>query len=372
MNKNSVSVVVIGLVWLGLLVCSAYGIDPVRPVKGQIYIQGQQFHDDNGPIQLVGYSDYNEFSGKGEAYQAPAGYIKRISSSGLNFARVFIDFTIDSDEWLSIQTVEVNGAHAKLTPQFRTRLKEGLNAALKHGVVVELVLFDACCYCGSGKDRDDMTKGHAHWYRHVGDGAKSNFDIINSPNLMSAQMEYVNEVLSISAAYPNVIYELANELGNGHSRHTPNPEAWATFVGNLIRLKTPAPISISVNRDQFGTETELLPVIDFTGEHGSCPDEINADREPVDAKVRGIDWGRPIIWDNDGCWRDKEGRHDPARVSNWAMMALKTGHSYNHKSPTPQYTPVLDALGEVVRTYNAEKSSSGKKKPKQAPKPVED
>ena len=361
MRKKSMSSVLTGILCLGMVVSAVSAIDPVRPVKGRILIEGEKFVDDNGPIQLAGYSDYNEFSGKGAQYDPPSAYIRTLARNGLNLARVFIDFTINSDDWGSIQTVEVEGPHAKLTPVFRNRLKQGLKTAQKHGVVVELVLFDGCCYTGRGKDRDDMTKGHSHWYRHVGDGAKSNFDIVNSPNLMSAHAEYVNEVLSISAAYPNVIYELANELGYGHSRFTPNAVVWVTFVGNLIRVKTPAPISISMNRHVFGTDPELLPVIDFTGEHASCRDKINVKMQPADPKVRGIDWGRPIIWDDDGCWGPTQGRGDPARVKKWTLDALRTSHSFNHKGPTPKFDSTLEAMAEAVRIYNAEKSGSGKR-----------
>ncbi|UCD28123.1 MAG: hypothetical protein JSV03_13660, partial [Planctomycetota bacterium] len=115
MKSKRMSNMVLGLLCFGLSTSMAYGINPIRPLKGQIRVEGEKFVDDNGPIQLVGYSCYKEFTCKGEACQSPSVYIEKLAGKGFNLARVFIDHTFDNKDWSSIQTVKVKGPHAQLT-----------------------------------------------------------------------------------------------------------------------------------------------------------------------------------------------------------------------------------------------------------------
>ena len=133
----------------------------------------------------------------------PARYPAQFSDPAWPFARTGPGVAVDGSPKFDLAKFEQS--------YLEERIKPFLREAAKRGIYVELTLFEGfhsksfaeSLYC----DRNNIN-GLGLTYREV-----TSDSALHNPHLMSIQEAYVDKILMETAAFGNVIYEIANETG---------------------------------------------------------------------------------------------------------------------------------------------------------------
>ena len=190
------------------------------------------FRDGNRHIVLVGVSDRALFSiwrnDKGFCWQR---YLEDLALHHLNYVRqdvcgwgalaASVDYPaqFSNPAWPFVRPgpgIAIDGKPKfDLTKfeqsYFDRRLKPFLKEAGRHGIYVELTLFEGFNRTSFAEslyaDRNNINQLRLHYKEVASDKA------LDNPHLMAIQHAYVDKVLAETAEFGNIIYEVANETG---------------------------------------------------------------------------------------------------------------------------------------------------------------
>lgn len=122
----------------------------------------------------------------------------------------------------------------KWNPEYFDRLHKFLDAASKHGIVVELTVF-------SNTYADQIWALNpfraANNLQHVGAIDWEEYITLKDRELARRQSEYARKIIDETSGYDNVYYEVCNEPGGGVPGHaTPaDVDAWQTEIARVMR-----------------------------------------------------------------------------------------------------------------------------------------
>jgi len=119
-------------------------------------------------------------------------------------------------------------------PEYFERLRGFLDAASRHGIVVELTVF-------SNTYADNIWALNpfrsANNLQHVGNVEWEDYTSLKDPDLVHRQSAYARKIVDETSSYDNVYYEICNEPGGGVAGHsTPaDVDAWQTEMARVLR-----------------------------------------------------------------------------------------------------------------------------------------
>jgi hypothetical protein len=199
------------------------------------------FADPKGkPLLLTGLYVWDIFSDPTFDYQA---FFRRLKDNSLNFARVWVMWGWEEENWLCPYERTGPGLAKdgkpkfnldKFNPFFFKHLKEVLESARREGIYLQLVIFDAWC----------LKNSKGHWDRHCfngannvngvnadknGDGKGLEFCSLKDEKIVAYQKRFIDKLLEVCAPYENIFFEVANE--NYYDRE------WEEEMGKYIKEK---------------------------------------------------------------------------------------------------------------------------------------
>lgn len=199
------------------------------------------FADPEGkPLLLTGVYVWDIFCMPTFDYKA---FFHRLKENSLNFARVWLIWGWEEENWLCPYQRTGPGVAKdgrpkfdldKLYSPFFAHLKSVLDAARKEGVYLQLVIFDAWC----------LKNSEGHWDRHCfngannvngidadkdGDGKGLEFCSLGDEKIIAYQKQLIDALLKICAPYENIFFEVANE--NYYDK------GWEEEMGKYIKEK---------------------------------------------------------------------------------------------------------------------------------------
>lgn len=138
------------------------------------------------------------------ALMAPVNYPAQFSNPAWPFARPGPGTAIDGKPKFDLTKFDQS--------YFEQRLKPFLHKAAKRGIYVELTLFE-----GLRKRRDFQQSLYAEQNNinklNLQPGFPTSDTALDNPRLMGIQHAYIDKVLTETAEFHNIIYEIANESG---------------------------------------------------------------------------------------------------------------------------------------------------------------
>jgi hypothetical protein len=119
-------------------------------------------------------------------------------------------------------------------PEYFDRLHKFLDAASKHGIVVELTVFSNT-YADSVWALNPFRA--ANNLQHVGAIDWEEYITLKDPELVRRQSAYARKIIDETSSYDNVYYEICNEPGGGIAGHASpaDVDAWQTEMARVMR-----------------------------------------------------------------------------------------------------------------------------------------
>ena len=119
-------------------------------------------------------------------------------------------------------------------PEYFDRLHKFLDAASKHGIVVELTVFSNTYADGVWALNPFRAENNL---QHVGKISWEEYISLKDPELVRRQSEYARKIIDETAGYDNVFYEICNEPGGGITGHVSaaDVDAWQTEMARVLR-----------------------------------------------------------------------------------------------------------------------------------------
>ncbi|HYH82623.1 MAG TPA: hypothetical protein VEX86_22720 [Longimicrobium sp.] len=128
-------------------------------------------------------------------------------------------------------------------PDYFVRLDRMIRAALHHGIVVQLTLFDVPGLKNISPDRWAKNPwnsvNNSNGFIAAPDGVVPFYDL-GHVGLRTAQKAFVDKVVGATMMYPNVFYEIINEGSGGGDAERPTRVRWFDAVTGWIYDKTKA------------------------------------------------------------------------------------------------------------------------------------
>ncbi|MGC8842723.1 MAG: putative collagen-binding domain-containing protein [bacterium] len=192
------------------------------------------------PLLLTGVYVWDIFSNPKFDYKS---FFHRLKENSLNFARVWVMWGWEEENWLSPYERTGPGlakdGRAKFNldsfnPFFFKHLKDVLEEARREGIYLQLVVFDAWC----------LKNSEGHWDRHCfngannvngvnadknGDGMGLEFCSLRDEKIVAYQKRFIDKLLEVCSSYENIFFEVANE--NYYDRE------WEKELGRYIKEK---------------------------------------------------------------------------------------------------------------------------------------
>jgi hypothetical protein len=119
-------------------------------------------------------------------------------------------------------------------PEYFDRLHRFLDAASKHGIVVELTVFSNTYADGVWALNPFRA---ANNLQHVGNMEWEDYISLKDPELVRRQSAYARKIIDETSSYDNVYYEICNEPGGGIAGHATaaDVDAWQTEMARVLR-----------------------------------------------------------------------------------------------------------------------------------------
>ncbi len=119
-------------------------------------------------------------------------------------------------------------------PEYFDRLHRFLEAASRHGIVVELTIFsntyaEQIWALNPFRASNNLQK--------VGDIEWQDYNTLKNQRLVERQVAYARKIVQETAAFDNVYYEICNEPGGGFAGHATPAEVdeWQEYIGRVVR-----------------------------------------------------------------------------------------------------------------------------------------
>jgi hypothetical protein len=119
-------------------------------------------------------------------------------------------------------------------PEYFDRLHHFLDAASKHGIVVELTIFSNTY----SKDVWALNPlNAANNLQHVGNVEWQDYLSLKNPELVRRQTDYARKIIQETSGYDNVYYEICNEPGGGFPGHASAADVddWQREMAHVLR-----------------------------------------------------------------------------------------------------------------------------------------
>jgi hypothetical protein len=122
----------------------------------------------------------------------------------------------------------------KWNPEYFDRLHSYLDAASKHGIVVELTVFSNTYVDNIWALNPLRAENNL---QHVGKVAWEDYMSLKDPELVRWQSKYARKIIDETSGYDNVYYEICNEPGGGNAGHATSADvdAWQTEMARVLR-----------------------------------------------------------------------------------------------------------------------------------------
>jgi len=276
-------------------------------------VPGLQFRDGTTYFPIgagtVGLSSRNPEGGPANSIKGWERYLEDCGKSGINHLRLFLLEVpwVPQEEvarfpefspWILGQETQRYDLRS-FQPAFWSKLDAVLHAALKARVVIELVLFDEL-----GLDEGKGKRWALHPFNAKNGGPIESaptgwpafYDLTNQAN-REAQERYVSHLLTRTAAFPNVYYELNNEMGGGDLGE--HGLKWLLHWIEFFEKHDPAARPLSLSALDFGRRYLSLAGIDVVNLHGDSPARLKGLTKPHMLSmptVRSADEERWLLW----------------------------------------------------------------------------
>jgi hypothetical protein len=122
----------------------------------------------------------------------------------------------------------------KWNPEYFERLHKFLDAASKHGIVVELTVFSNTYADGVWALNPLRAENNL---QHVGTVEWQEYISLKNPELVRWQSRYARKIIQETSGYDNVYYEICNEPGGGFAGHASSADVdeWQKEMARVMR-----------------------------------------------------------------------------------------------------------------------------------------